>query len=262
MNTTYIKILVAEDNEFNQIVIKRILERIGSYSFDFVEDGLAAFNRYKSTDYDIILLDYHMPKLNGSEVAKKIREHEQNTHKKNNVPIISMTADSLENVKDKCALSGMNDYVTKPINEAVLKAKIQEWIQFSKASPKADSQLEEDKGPQFDLSLLAEYTNNDVSIQRDLIKTFFEKTTEDINTLKNNCHSGCNDNWVKASHSLKGSSGYLGATTLEELCSIAQSYNDTTANKRAAILKRIEMIHGKICNGLQKLDLLEQNSSA
>ena len=109
----------------NLKVAKRFLER-WDYSIDTAENGLEALTKFKANTYDLILMDLHMPEMDGWEASTAIRRIENGSAKK--TPIIALTADVMINDLDKLYTSGMDDYVTKPFNSDELKAKIEGYI--------------------------------------------------------------------------------------------------------------------------------------
>jgi len=113
-----IKILVAEDVVLNQLLIKVVL---GNFNFeaDIVENGQIAIEKIKTNTYDLILMDLHMPEMGGFEATKYIREE-----MKLQIPIIALTADVTQVDIDKCLAVGMQDHISKPIDEALLYEKI------------------------------------------------------------------------------------------------------------------------------------------
>ncbi len=118
--STYI--LLVEDNEMNMKVAKRFLER-WDYKIDTAENGLEALDKFKANRYDLILMDLHMPEMDGWEATMAIRNFENDISRK--IPIIALTADVMINDLDKLYSAGMDDYVTKPFNSNELKAKIE-----------------------------------------------------------------------------------------------------------------------------------------
>jgi len=118
-------ILLVEDNEMNMKVAKRFLER-WNYKIDTAENGLEALDKFKANTYDLILMDLHMPELDGWEATMAIRNSENNISRK--IPIIALTADVMINDLDKLYSAGMDDYVTKPFNSNELKAKIERHL--------------------------------------------------------------------------------------------------------------------------------------
>jgi two-component system CheB/CheR fusion protein len=114
--------LVAEDVALNQLLIKMILADFG-FEHEVVANGKIAIEKMQTNTYDIILMDLNMPEMNGFEAAEYIR----NTMK-SKIPIIALTADVTITDVTKCEESGMNDYISKPIDEELLYAKMIELI--------------------------------------------------------------------------------------------------------------------------------------
>lgn len=119
-----IRILVAEDDEISQSLMRIILEQRG-YSVTTVSNGLLALEALKENAFDLIMMDVSMPELNGFETTAAIRSQEDpGAH----IPIIAMTAYALKGDREKVIAAGMDDYVTKPVqmNEVVVKAE--RWL--------------------------------------------------------------------------------------------------------------------------------------
>ena len=105
------KILVAEDNEANQFLIKAITKS-KNWDITVVDNGEQAVEAYKNGSFDLILMDVQMPVLNGYEATRIIRslESEKGVH----IPIIALTAYAMKSDKDQCIEAGMDDYISKP----------------------------------------------------------------------------------------------------------------------------------------------------
>ncbi|MCH6257571.1 ATP-binding protein [Puniceicoccaceae bacterium K14] len=117
------KVLVAEDNITNQKVIKLLLRRIG-IDCVITEDGRQAIDALKREPFDLVLMDCQMPVMDGFSAAESIRNSNKNYR---DIPIIALTANALKGYEDKCYSSGMNDFVTKPINPNSLSDAIKKW---------------------------------------------------------------------------------------------------------------------------------------
>jgi CheY-like chemotaxis protein len=105
------KILIVDDNDINQLVVKKVLERQGFFC-DLANNGEEAVSAVKKERYECILMDCQMPVLDGYEATKIIRRVEVDTRSR----IIAMTANALHGDREKCLESGMDDYLSKPID--------------------------------------------------------------------------------------------------------------------------------------------------
>lgn len=256
------KILVAEDHEFNKVFIRKILQRLGNDNFKIVENGVDALSEFKEYNYDLVLMDYHMPRMNGYETTRKIREYEDTVNKEFNTPIIAMTADVMPGTKKKCLQIGMNDYVPKPIDENFLRKKIEKWLysNIQGIDVLSQDEIEEDEKT-LDLSLLNSYTDGDLESQKELIEIFYSKSKNDIEELKDHCEDGPSKEWVEIAHSLKGSSSYIGAITLKDLCDMAQSMYDVSKAERLDMYKKIKAELDKAFDQLEEHGLLFRGGS-
>ena len=118
-------ILIAEDNETNQIYIKYLMEQLG-VSFKIVPNGRAAVDYWRSESPSLILMDVSMPEMNGHEATAKIRMEEQK-YGMTRTPIIALTAHTLKGDEERCLEAGMDDFVSKPISIVGLKSKLNQW---------------------------------------------------------------------------------------------------------------------------------------
>lgn len=128
----FVDVLVAEDNEVNQIVFTQILQGTG-LSFLVVENGEEAVAAWERHTPRIIMMDVSMPVMNGHQATKMIRERERGRGRR--VPIIGVTAHALESDRDLCLDAGMDDYMSKPISPELLEEKIRQWLGASEQQP-------------------------------------------------------------------------------------------------------------------------------
>ncbi len=122
-----IDILVAEDNEVNQIVFTQILEAT-NWRFMIAENGAQAVEFNKRYQPKLILMDISMPVMNGREASRIIRQQEQEQGVELGVPIIAVTAHAISGDKQKCLDAGMDDYLSKPVSPQILENKIDQWM--------------------------------------------------------------------------------------------------------------------------------------
>lgn len=120
------KILVAEDNRVNQMVAKQFLAPLGC-DITFAKDGIEAIAAYKKSQFDLVLMDCHMPMLDGIAATTEIRAMEKRVDREP-VPIIALTANAYERDKIECLQSGMNDFISKPYTEQKLISTVKRWL--------------------------------------------------------------------------------------------------------------------------------------
>jgi PAS domain S-box-containing protein len=123
--TPTLDVLVAEDNEVNQIVFTQILQTTG-WLFQIVKNGAEAVDAWQKHDPAVIIMDVSMPIMNGHQATQKIREIERETG--THTPIIGVTAHALESDRELCLQVGMDDYLSKPISPEALESKIRDWL--------------------------------------------------------------------------------------------------------------------------------------
>jgi len=223
------RILLAEDNKVNQEVAVAMLERAGMY-VDVAEDGIAAVDMIKTGPvYDAVLMDIQMPLIDGYEATRIIRA--ASIFK--DLPIIAMTAHALKGDREKCLDSGMNDYLTKPVNMQNLYATLVHWIQPGRrAGVKEDSRQQQkeaslaaipDHIPGIDLvdGLNLVLGNKELfrTILRSSLKTYSSTSKATQNLLKD----GNLKELKEISHSVMGTSGQIGAQSLFQAASALNS---------------------------------------
>jgi signal transduction histidine kinase/CheY-like chemotaxis protein/CHASE2 domain-containing sensor protein len=120
-----LRILVAEDNKVNQKVALNQLKKLG-YAADLAGDGEEVLSKIASQDYDAILMDCHMPRLDGYATTKEIRMREGNMR---HTIIIALTASAMKEDRELAMLAGMDDFLSKPVRKDELSAKIAHWTQ-------------------------------------------------------------------------------------------------------------------------------------
>jgi CheY-like chemotaxis protein len=119
--TLPLRILVAEDNEFNAQLLEQLLMRRG-HSVQLATNGRAALSQAEQGTCDLLLLDVHMPELDGFEVVRAVRAREQTSG--GHLPIIALTARSRKEDRERCLAAGMDDFLAKPIRAADLWAAV------------------------------------------------------------------------------------------------------------------------------------------
>jgi signal transduction histidine kinase/CheY-like chemotaxis protein len=121
---TSLRVLVAEDNVVNQKVAAKMLERLGLRA-DVAADGQEAVQMYDMRPYDLILMDCHMPEMDGYAATAEIRRREGS---RGRIPIVAMTAEAMEGCRENCLQAGMDDYIAKPVKLDDLEEALRRWL--------------------------------------------------------------------------------------------------------------------------------------
>ncbi|MEM6409681.1 MAG: ATP-binding protein, partial [Pseudomonadota bacterium] len=125
-----VHVLLAEDNDINAVLARAVVER-GGHRLTLVQDGAAAVEAAAAGDFDIILMDMHMPVMGGLDAARAIRAAEKGRR----VPIIALTANALQEDQDACFEAGMDEFLSKPFEPPALLALISRYAASNAASP-------------------------------------------------------------------------------------------------------------------------------
>lgn len=120
-------ILLVEDNLLNQKVIMFNLKKF-KYNVIAVANGFDAIDTFKNKTFDLVLMDLMLPEMDGYEITQAFRKHEKETGIEKEVPIIAITANTLDNDRQKCFDVGMNEYLSKPFTAEQLVEKIRLFL--------------------------------------------------------------------------------------------------------------------------------------
>jgi CheY-like chemotaxis protein len=124
--------LVVEDNAVNQKVAQGLLKKFG-IQVDIAANGQEALNTLEALPFDLVLMDCQMPVMDGYEATQKIRLAESKVLNRN-IPIVAMTANSMQGDRDKCISVGMDDFISKPVNPSKLQEALKRWLPDSKST--------------------------------------------------------------------------------------------------------------------------------
>ncbi|NJN48253.1 MAG: response regulator, partial [Candidatus Competibacteraceae bacterium] len=119
-------VLLVEDNPVNQEVGLAMLESLGCH-VDVAADGLKALDALSYTEYELILMDCHMPTMDGFAATREIRRLERE-HGRSSVPIIALTADVQTGIINRCLTAGMDSYISKPFTIQQLRSTLEKWL--------------------------------------------------------------------------------------------------------------------------------------
>ena len=233
-------ILLVDDNDTNIMVAQDMLEVLGA-KVVVAQNGLEAVAAIKKNDFDLIFMDCHMPEMDGYEATRKIRQlqpHERNY----NIAIVAMTASAMIGDREKCLSSGMDDYMTKPIEIDVIQKKLQYWLHKDRTKnqhEEENSLKQEDRqtpqqktDPLLNSTALAEPKKEQLLFDYDAInkrvsgnheltvkicKQSLVSMSELVVELLSQLKSQKFEQAQKSAHALKGASATIGCMRLNEI---------------------------------------------
>ena len=226
-------VLLVDDHATNRQVIQRQLALAG-YASEAAEDGVEGLERWRSGRYALVLSDVHMPRMDGYELARTLREQEARRELPR-TPMVALTASALKGEAERCLAAGMDDYLAKPVGIAALGACLQRWLPHT--APKEDMTVEAGVRIQtannlqvvaaglpqvaqaevetLRVSVLQELTGGDAEDIRGLLRDFLDSTDEDLHELEALRSAGDLAGLTRQAHKIKGAARLVGAIELE-----------------------------------------------
>ena len=225
-----IKILLVEDNTVNQKLAVRLLEKIG-HDVGVANNGIEALDAVEREHFDLVLMDVQMPEMDGLQATEEIRKREAEFSGDKHIPIVALTAHAMSGDWERCLKSGMDGYVTKPLDPALLAAEIEKIIPKAKLQEPSVNESTEKKRrgktvntknenkavletsePAFDIESAMDRMGADVELFLELAEVFIELSDELMDKIEGSIATGDFDTVSKSAHSLKGAAGNLSAT--------------------------------------------------
>ncbi len=209
-------ILVAEDDEINQKVIRQQLALL-RYTADVVGDGREAFRHWESGDYALLLTDLHMPEMDGYQLTAAIRANEGDNIGTKRIPVVALTANVRKGEAEHCQSAGMDDYLSKPVQLLHLKATLEKWLSTTKSTLDAPATSALTAKP-VDLEIFKGLVGNDPKVISELLQDFRVSLVKTADELSSACHVCQFATVIAVSHKLKSSARSVGAMVLGDLC--------------------------------------------
>ena len=249
-------VLLVEDNLINQQVALGILQ-IQAYSVTVVNNGKEAVDAYAQGAFDLILMDCHMPEMDGFEATREIRVRERAANAKR-TPIIALTANAMAHDREECLNAGMDDHLAKPFSMQTLQDMLERWMPHTAASP---SELPRaaatpvNGSDVIDRQVLEQLrkviTNGKPELLTRVVKLYLTESPKLIQRLKQAAGAADAPAIANSAHSLKSSSANVGAMALSRYCAdIEASARRADTEEARRILARIESEHDSVQNAL------------
>ncbi|MCP5124065.1 MAG: CHASE domain-containing protein [Gammaproteobacteria bacterium] len=240
-------ILVVEDNEINQKVIRQQLAKLG-YSCNIAPDGQAAFRQWRTGNYALVLSDLHMPRLDGYQLAEAIRREEVNRGGISHTPILALTANVFQGEAERCQAAGMDGYLAKPVRLSQLREQLVHWLPVAADPTPAGARARvpacakatvatADAGepPVFDPGALTRIVGDKPAIHRRLLEKFQVTAQAQAERLGAALAEGDAAAVGQIAHTLKSNARAIGALQLGQVCAEleqAGKAGDTSATQR------------------------------
>lgn len=273
------KILVAEDNEVNRLVAIAMLNQLG-FEADITENGRKAFDAFNNQYYDLILMDMQMPEMDGLEATRQIRIQEKNNESNTRIPIIALTANTIEGDRERCLASGMDDYLSKPFSLEELREIMLPWLKHACESLPGNQPISSNTT---EVTQMSEYILNQEKIidqrildrirslqqpgQTDLIcqiiRMYLDSSPHSIEQIKYAIREKDGETLRISAHTLKSSSANIGATRLAELFKMFEDFGrENRINSAEKQLAGLESAYQKVIENLHTILVTEDADNA
>jgi len=200
-----LKILLVEDNRINQDLMAHLFKE-WNVEFSVTENGMEAIAILKKERFDIVLMDIQMPEMDGYTATREIRET-----LKLDMPVIAMTAHTMEGEREKCLGYGMNEYISKPIREDELFKMIS---QFTEAVAEKNNSSDLHIYTTIDLGYMREISNGDKEYEKNVTNEFIIQLPGEIYAMTEAIHNNDNKQIKKIAHNMKTSISVMGLNKL------------------------------------------------
>ncbi len=269
------RILVAEDNEINQVVIKELLKRMG-FDCSIANNGSEAIQLAASREFDLILMDCQMPILDGFAATMQLRLQENLeggcAKRGGPIPVVALTANAIAGDRELCLQAGMDDYLTKPIDRKVLAAILDRWLhcQIAVSSCPSDVKSEpldtsepshEFDSPNFDRDELLERCFGDTALVVELLDMFVESANTSLKSIQEAIEAKDCGKLVCIAHAIKGVAGNLSAKKLlNHATRIDQKFRQPDCDPDL-LFRSVKSLQYEVTQCLQEVPLLRSSIS-
>ncbi len=251
------KLLLVEDNPVNQDVATEILSSAG-FNIDIRKNGAEAVAAVQEGSYDAVLMDIQMPVMDGLTAARKIRELGGDYA---DLPILAMTAHALAGDHEKSLEAGMNGHITKPINPHAMFSEIAEWVAQSEKPQQTDQGHEQPaieplpELPGIDTADALERIGGNQSAYRRILGNYRDRNLDVVERITANIRNEALTEAAHTAHSLKGSSGNIGARQVHQYAaSVEQHCRDEQPAQALEALGNLHTSLQQVIDGLAQLD--------
>lgn len=233
------RLLVVDDHPVNLLFMNKVLKKIGFTRVDQAASGKEALELAKIHEYDLIFMDCQMPEMDGFEASERIRMMEG--VRIGSVPIIAVTADAMKGARERCLDSGMNDYISKPIDIEKLKDILCKWqlLESNAVDTLAKRPRTEASPLIVDWERIKMFTGDSDEETQELIAMFTFYAEQTLGDLKRALETNDAAAWEKAAHKFKGSSANFGAQALCDVCFKAEQSHQAEYQEKSTVFDEV-----------------------
>jgi CheY-like chemotaxis protein/HPt (histidine-containing phosphotransfer) domain-containing protein len=272
-----LKILVTDDNVINQKVAVRLLQQFG-YAADIASNGIEAVAAVEANAYDMVFMDMQMPRMDGLEATRRIREMERTTSRRP-MTVIAMTANAMMGDRERCLVAGMDDYLAKPVRPEALQVAVEKWgarygsqnststahIEPASVQPKVaevvstapsaeQAPTPDEIAEMIDLDRLTEFAGGSRTSLIEITDLYINQTTEQLDGIRGAIEQNDAATVARLAHSAAGASGVCGILVMESLFRRAEQLG-----KESRVLETID-VHKKMRAQFERVKVCLLNS--
>ena len=276
------RLLLAEDNIINREVVVAMLSRMGC-RVEVVPNGKKALDLALRETFDLVIMDCHMPEMDGLEATRRIREKEsadsdlEEKGLRRRTPIVALTAHAMKGDRGQCLAAGMDDYLSKPFNQEQLVEVLKRWLphtgeaedksEAKRSEAPAEPPIQEESGQE---PINQKALDNIQAVQREgapsllgrVIRIYLKNSVQQVSELEKAVQSGDPKALQSAAHSFKSSSANVGAHIVAARCKELEELGRADTSEGAEALLSDLMTQNKLaCRALEKeLEKCEEKS--
>ncbi len=235
------RVLVVEDHPVNLLIMQRVLQKFGFHDVDVAEDGRIGVEKMQAAAYDIVFMDCQMPVMDGFEATQAIRAWEKEQPSNPHQRIVAMTANAMAQDREACLASGMDDFLSKPIDPKQFEQFLNQGFISRSAEDVAESvahEAEHDESS-VDTTLLRSLTDTLDELQH-VLSLFYAATEQKLAEMRMHRRIEEQDVWGRAAHYIKGSAGSMGLSVLAALARQAEAKKGATYYDKTAIINQLD----------------------
>jgi two-component system, sensor histidine kinase and response regulator len=233
-----LRILVAEDNPINQMMVVRMFESLGHLSTVAVNDR-ELLSMLKTGSFDLVFMDMQMPEMDGLTATREIRERERasGTH----IPIVAMTAHAMKGDREHCLAAGVDAYIAKPVSRQIIAETIESILSAQKVLAPSTPQRQQQGSTCWNPRKVLENVEGDETLLRELLQIFMEECPKRLAMLEEAIQESDGERIENVAHTLKGELAYLGlSNAMEEARNLERMAHERSFHSSGDLFRRLK----------------------